>query len=194
MKVQKMKCRSLEMLCMRALLLMLALLLAACATTSPAPARLSLRLAPSTLGASIARQQHLTVEREGRIEELDAALEIDENHLQLVGLAFGQRVMTISYDGRELNSWRHVMLPSQVRPEDVLSDIQLTLWPSEEINKALPSGWRLEDDGLRRTLYFGSETIAVVRYQQMPRWSGTVVLDNVRYHYRLTIQSVPAGP
>jgi hypothetical protein len=189
-----MKCRNPEMLSMRALLLTLVLLLAACASTPPAPARLSLRLAPSTLGASIARQQHLTVEREGRIEELDAALEIDDSHLQLVGLAFGQRVMTISYDGKELNSWRHVMLPSQVRPEDVLSDIQLTLWPADEINKALPSGWRLEDDGLRRTLYLGSETIAVVRYQQMPRWSGTVVLDNVRYHYRLTIQSVPAGP
>jgi len=192
-----MKCRSLEMLSMptmRTMLLALVLLLAACATTPPAPARLSLRLAPATLGASIARQQHLTVEREGRIDELDAALEIDQDHLQLVGLAFGQRVMSISYDGKQLHSWRHLMLPSQVQPEDVLSDIQLTLWPADEINKALPSGWRLEDDGLRRTLTLDGAPYAVVRYQQMPRWSGTVVLENLRYHYRLTIQSVPAGP
>jgi hypothetical protein len=193
-----MKCRP-EMSSLRArllhgFLLLLVLLLAACASAPPQPARLSLRLAPSTLGASIARQQHLTVEREGRIDELDAALEIDQDHLQLVGLAFGQRVMSISYDGKELKSWRHFMLPPQVQPEDVLSDIELTLWPADEINKALPAGWRLEDDGLRRTLFLGSERIAVVRYQQMPRWTGTVVLENLRYRYRLTIQSVPAGP
>lgn len=173
--------------------LALLLLLAACASVPSQSARLSLRLAPSTLGASIARQQHLTVEREGRIEELDAALEIDESHLQLVGLAFGQRVMTISYDGRELKSWRHLMLPSQVQPEDVLRDIQLTLWPAEEIRKALPAGWRLEDDGLRRTLYLADAPVTVIRYQAMPRWAGTVVLENLRYQYRLTIQSVPAG-
>lgn len=175
-------------------LLLTVLMLAGCATAPPQPARLSLRLAPATLGASIARQQHLTVERDGRIDELDAALEIDEQHLQLVGLAFGQRVMTIRYDGKELSSWRHVMLPSQVQPEDVLRDIQLTLWPGDEINKALPAGWRLEDDGLRRTLYFNGTPETVIRYAEMPRWSGTVVLENLRYRYRLTIQSVPAGP
>jgi hypothetical protein len=175
-------------------MLAMLLLLTACASAPPQPARLSLRLAPATLGASIARQQHLKVEREGRIEELDAALEIDESHLQLVGLAFGQRVMSISYDGKELNSWRHLMLPSQVQPEDVLSDIQLTLWPADEINKALPAGWRLEDDGLRRTLYLNGAAVTTIRYQTMPRWNGTVVLENLRYRYRLTIQSVPAGP
>ncbi|HWT72726.1 MAG TPA: DUF3261 domain-containing protein [Oxalicibacterium sp.] len=178
----------------RCCLLLMALALAGCATAPPQPARLSLRLAPAALGASIARQQHLTVEREGRIDELDAALEIDGTHLQLVGLAFGQRVMTISYDGKELRSWRHIMLPSQVQPEDVLRDIQLTLWPGAEISKALPAGWRLEDDGMRRTLLWNGVPETVIRYAGMPRWSGTVVLENLRYHYRLTIQSVPAGP
>lgn len=175
-------------------LLLMVLALAACATPQPQPARLALRLAPATLGASIARQQHLTVEREGRIDELDAALEIDDRHLQLVGLAFGQRVMTIAYDGKDLRSWRHVMLPSQVQPEDVLRDIQLTLWPGIEISKALPADWRLEDEGMRRTLLWNGVPETVIRYTEMPRWSGTVVLENLRYHYRLTIQSVPAGP
>ncbi|HWU97904.1 MAG TPA: DUF3261 domain-containing protein [Oxalicibacterium sp.] len=171
------------------------LALTGCAT-APAPqsARLNLRLSPSSLGASIARQQHLKVEREGRIDELDAALEVDPDHIQLVGLAFGQRVLSLSYDGKELTSWRHVMLPSQVRAEDVLEDLQLTLWPKEAIASALPAGWTIEDDGLHRTLYMNGERIMTVEYQTMPRWSGTVVLENLRYRYRLTIQSVPAGP
>jgi len=172
----------------------LAFLLAGCASAPPQPsARLDLRLAPAALGASIARQQHLTVERDGHVDELDAALEIDPTHLELVGLAYGQRVMTIRYDGKTLTSWRHVMLPAQVQPADVLRDIELTLWPRDAIAAALPAGWRIEDDGLRRTLYLDGAPETVIRYTGMPRWSGTVVLDNLRYHYRLTIQSVAAG-
>lgn len=180
---------------MMRLFLILTLLLGGCATApSPQPARLGLKLAPATLGASIARQQHLKVEREGRIDELNAALEVDAEHVQLVGLAFGQRVLSLSYDGKELQSWRHVMLPAQVRAEDVLEDLQLTLWPRDAISKALPDGWSIEDDGLRRNVYMGQTLVTVIEYAAMPRWSGRVVLENLRYHYKLTIDSVPAGP
>jgi hypothetical protein len=183
---------------MRACLLPV-LLLSGCAILSTpastqAPARLELMLAPSTLGASISRQQHLKVERNGNVDELNAALEIDAHHLELVGLAFGQRVLSLNYDGKKLSSWRHAMLPSQVRAEDVLEDLQLTLWPRDAIAAALPADWRIEDAGLRRILYRGAEPVTVITYSGMPRWSGTVVLENLRYHYRLTIQSVPAGP
>ena len=33
------------------------------------------------------------------------------------------------------------------------------------------------------------EVIATITYGGMPRWQGRAVLDNVRYHYRLTIES-----
>ncbi|MGV8894130.1 MAG: DUF3261 domain-containing protein [Burkholderiaceae bacterium] len=182
---------------MRRWVLFFVLALAGCATVpTPAlqPARLGLKLAPSALGESIALQQHLKVERNGRIDELDAALEVDADHLELIGLAFGQRVLRLYYDGNVLQSWRHAMLPAQVRAEDVLEDMQLTLWPSDSISKALPTGWRIEDSGLRRTLYMDDTAVTVIDYSGLPRWSGTVVLENLRYHYRLTIQSAPTGP
>jgi hypothetical protein len=179
----------------RALLLMLALVLAGCASapTQP-PARLGLKLAPAALGQAISVQQHLKVERQGRTDDLDVALQVEPEALDVVGLAFGQRVLTLHYDGKELSSWRHVMLPSQVKAEDVLEDMQLTLWPVEAVAAALPAGWRVEEKpaasgtGMQRTLYLGEETIMRISYSGMPRWSGTVVLDNLRYHYRLTIQ------
>jgi hypothetical protein len=31
--------------------------------------------------------------------------------------------------------------------------------------------------------------VATITYGGTPRWQGTAVLDNVRYHYRLTIES-----
>lgn len=177
---------------MRPIALLGALVLAGCASTGAvAPARLGLKLAPAALGATISVQQHLTVERNGRTDELDAALEVDAQRLDLVGLAFGQRVLSLRYDGAELTSWRHAMLPAQVRAEDVLEDMQLTLWPAAAIARALPAGWRIEDKDLRRTLYLDERAVATVQYSAATRWSGTVVLENIRYKYRLTIQSAP---
>jgi hypothetical protein len=171
------------------------LALSACGTTPGQPgARLGLKLSPALLGQNIALQQHLKVERNGRIDELDAALEVDGEHLELVGLAFGQRVLSLHYDGKDLSSWRHVMLPAQVRADDVLEDLQLCLWPAAAIAAALPAGWRIEDSGLRRNLYFaaaaGETLVTSIDYSGMPRWSGSVVLNNLRYQYRLSIQSV----
>ena len=163
-------------------------LLAGCATTPPPQARLGLKLAPAALGASISVQQHLKVERAGRTDDLDVALQVEPEAIDVVGLAFGQRVLTMHYDGKELTSWRHVMLPSQVRPEDVLEDMQLTLWPAEAVAAALPDGWRIAEQGTTRSLYLADEPIMRISYSGTPRWSGTVVLENLRYHYKLTIQ------
>ena len=46
------------------------------------------------------------------------------------------------------------------------------------------------DQELRRSLYLDDTLICVIAYSAMPRWSGTVQLDNLRYHYRITIQSL----
>jgi len=163
-------------------------LMAGCATAPPPQARLGLKLPPAALGESISVQQHLKVERAGRIDDLDVALQVEPDAIDVVGLAFGQRVLTMRYDGKELTSWRHMMLPAQVRPEDVLEDMQLTLWPAESIASALPSGWRIAEQGATRTLYLENEPVMTIVYSGAPRWSGTVVLENLRYHYKLTIQ------
>ena len=171
-----------------ALVVAVALLAGGCASAPPPQARLGLKLAPAALGASISVQQHLKVERNGRTDDLDVALQVEPDAIDVVGLAFGQRVLTLRYDGKELTSWRHVMLPSQVRAEDVLEDMQLTLWPAEAIAAALPAGWRVEERGAQRTLYLNNEAVMRIAYSGNPRWSGTVVLENLRYRYKLTIQ------
>lgn len=166
-----------------------------CATLDAQPeARLGLMLAPSTLGESISVQQSLRVERDGRIDHLDVALEVDPERLQLIGLAFGQRVLRLNYDGRHLQTWRHLMLPAQVRAEDILEDVQLTLWPADAIRQALPEGWRIEENGLQRTLLLDDKAVILIEYSNRTRWNGKVELLNLRYHYRLIIRSVPTAP
>ena len=175
-----------------ALVGMLLATLAGCAAApASGPARLGLKLSPAGLGESISVQQHLTVERGGRTDVLDAALEVDDKKLALVGLAFGQRVLTLDFDGMELKTWRHVMLPSQVRGEDVLEDLQLALWPAAEVARALPSGWRIEEQGLQRRIYFDNALVVSIDYSTLPRWQGTIRMNNLRYAYRLTIESAP---
>lgn len=172
-----------------------ALVFSACTTIETKPPqqqslRLGLKLPPSALGATISLQQHFSVERGDRIDELDAALEVDGQHLEMVGLAFGQRVLTMHYDGKELKTWRHQQLPPQVRADEVLEDMQLTLWPIAAIRPALPAGWRIEEVGLRRTLLADDVVVMTIDYSGQPRWNGKITVSNLRYHYRLVIQSV----
>ena len=164
-----------------------------CVAAPPQPARLGLKLAPATLGALLSLQQHLSIERSGRIDELDAALEVDEQRLDLVGLAFGQRVFALHYDGHSLQSWRHPLVPEQLRGEDVLEDLQLTLWPIDVIENALPAGWSIAENGRQRILRLLDQPVLVIDYSGEPRWSGKIELTNLRYQYRLTIQSVSSG-
>lgn len=164
-----------------------------CAGAPPPPLRLGLQLAPATLGRSLSLQQHLVVERQGRTDELDAALEVDGERLDMVGLALGQRMLTLHYDGKSLESWRHPLVPARLRGEDVLEDLQLTLWPLEAIRNALPNGWTIEDNGQRRTLRLDDQPVLTVDYSGEPRWHGRIVLTNLRYGYRLTIDSVASA-
>ncbi len=177
-----------------ALLAVLAVHSFGCADAPAQPARLGLRLAPATLGTSLSLQQHLRIERQGRVDELDTALEIDTERLDMVGLALGQRILALHFDGRSLESWRHPLVPEQLRGEDVLEDLQLTLWPIEVIEKALPAGWSIAEDGRRRTLRLLDQPVLVIDYSAEPRWSGKIELTNLRYQYRLTIQSVSNTP
>jgi hypothetical protein len=170
------------------------LIFGACAVPAHQPARLRLKLAPSALGESISLQQHLTVERNGKVDELEAVLEVDPWRLDLVGLALGQRVLTLHYDGQILNAWRHPLFPPEVRDEDILEDLQLILWPADAVRQALPGGWRIEENGARRTLLIGEMPVTVIDYSGEPRWNGKIELSNLRYQYRLIIQSVSTGP
>lgn len=138
-------------------------------------------------------QQQLIVERDGQANALEAALEIDPQRVDLVAMALHQRVLSLHFDGHALQSWRHPALPAELRAEDVLEDLQLTLWPAETIAAALPAGWRIEENGLRRILRQGEQPVSEIDYSGTPRWLGTIVVNNLRYRYRLTIQSVATG-
>ena len=169
-------------------LVLLGYLITGCA--APAALRLGLKLSPASLGESISLQQRLTVQRDGRIDQLDAALEVDEQSVHLIILMLGQRMLSLVFDGQAVETWRHPAVPAQLRAEDVLEDLQLTLWPADAIRSALPAQWHIEERGLRRVLWFDTAPVIVIDYGGPLRWGSSVELTNLRYGYRITIESV----
>ena len=171
-------------------------LLSACAS-SPPPSEISqansinLRLSPAELGESIQVEQRLTVERDHQIDSLDVALQVDPQSINLVGLVLGKRVLSLHFDGTSLTAWRHPMLPEAVRAEDVLENMQLSLWPADAISRQLPSGWHLQEAAQSRFLFYQNRLVIRIDYTERLRWRGTVRLENFAYHYVLTVETAP---
>ncbi|MGE6761311.1 DUF3261 domain-containing protein [Corallococcus interemptor] len=151
-----------------------------------------LRLAPAALGASVSLAQQLVFAHEqdpGGPRSLEALLEVDPAQLRLAGLALGQRILTLRWDGSHLDEERDPRLPAQFNSALVLRDVQLVYWPADAVRAALPAGWTLEDGPARRTLSKNGREWVTVRYDGSPRWEGRTQLTNHSEHYQLTIES-----
>jgi hypothetical protein len=168
-------------------------LLGAChAAPAPPPDRLHIALSPASFAERLSLQQRVHVEQAGREVDFDAVLDIDSTTITLVGMMMGQRIFTLRYDGSNVTESRSAFLPKEVRAEDVLSDIQLALWPAEAVRSALPAGWSLGDDSTKRVLSQDGIPRTTITYAATPRWTGVVTLQDEQFGYRLVIRSVAA--
>lgn len=169
------------------------LTLAAC-RRSPPPLdnRFRIALSPAAFPQAISLQQHVEVEQAGKTVEFEAVLDVNPQEVTLVGLAFNQRVFTLRYDGQKLAETRSRMLPREVQAADVLSDLQLALWPADVVRAALPAGWTLKDSAAERVLSQSDTIRTVIGYTGTPRWTGNISLANKQYDYRLLIKSAVA--
>ncbi len=170
-------------------------MIAACQSVPPYQHdRLTLALSPASFGQALSLQQQVHVEYTGRTVDLDAVLDIAPDSLTLVGMAFGQRMLTLRYNGTELKETRHPMLPRDVRGADILTDIQMALWPGDAVRAALPGGWTLTDSDTLRTFFRDAQPEVTITYDAVPRWATRVTMRNLRYDYRLVIRSVAEQP
>lgn len=177
---------------MRGLLILAAALLAGCATPPP-PVLPLLQIAPAAFGAPLQLTQRLTVQEAPADpllplseRQLDTLLQLDGQQLRLVALALGQRVLTLSWDGRQLEVQRHPLLPASIDAQRVLRDIALVFAPLSSLRAALPPGWSLDETEAGRTLLQGARPQLRVRYLQ---GRARVEIDNLAEHYQLRIES-----
>lgn len=174
---------------------LLLLLLAACQTLPPPSPLPALQLPPGAFGAELQLAQRLTVTDvpdlpDGPVTErqLDTLLQVDAQQLQLVGLAMGQRVLTLRWDGKDMQVQRHPLLPGAVDAARVLRDVALVFAPLPALQAALPAGWTLDEADGTRVLREAGQPRLSVRYLDGP---AHVEIDNRAEHYQLRIESRP---
>ncbi len=175
---------------MKRRLLLIATLLTGCAAP-PLPSTLPpLRLPPAALGAARwALSQRLSVTRldqpDAPPQRVELQLQLDASGLLLAGFAFGQRVLLMQWDGRDLRVQRHPMLPAEVDTDRMLRDLCLTFWPAEAVRAALPEGWTWEQTATALELRQDGQVRLVV---QRPT-ANIVEIVNRAEGYRLLIES-----
>jgi hypothetical protein len=170
-------------------------MVAACRGAPPdQPDRLRLALSPASFGRTLSLQQQVHVEYAGHIVDFDAVLDIAPDSLTLVGMALGQRMLTLRYDGMKLDEKRNPMLPRDVRGADILTDVQMALWPADAVRAALPAGWTLTDSDTQRTFSKDAQETVTISYDAVPHWTSLVTMRDLRYDYRLVIRSAVEDP
>ncbi len=181
----------------RAVLALLPAWLAACASSTQAPAaRLQLpllHLPPAELGRSLSLVQRLSVYRldapEAAPQSVEVQLEADAQHLRLAGFALGQRVLMLQWDGQQLSVQRHPLLPAEVDTARMLRDLCLVYWPEAALKAHLPEGWSLQlEAGLRRLFHESQEVLRIAFEPQGPDGEKIELLNRVEA-YRLVIES-----
>ncbi len=170
---------------------MLAVGVSGCATVAPKPAEAPLlRLSPASLGRTLNLEQQITIAYPSpqgeQTRDMLALLEADASHTRLAAMAGGQVLARIDWDGQELRVSRSPWAPPELKPERILSDMQLSLWPVAAIQAALPTGWRVESEPGVRRLETGNEVVAEIRYPD----ATTTLFTQRRDGYRLTIRTL----
>lgn len=149
----------------------------------------TLALSPTSLGRVLALQQQWRFTRKDGQDTLDALVEIDHGELRLAVLKAGQLALRLRWDGRQLQQWRAEHLPVSLQGERILSDMQLSLWPLDVINAALPMGWHVTLQAGARQLRHHDEVITTIRYPSAEQ----VVIEQRNAGFSLTITSTPLG-
>jgi hypothetical protein len=130
-----------------------------------------------------------------RAVTMRTAIQLDATGLKVVGItANGQRLFTVSWDGKSVTAEKSALVPDSVDPRRVLADVQLALWPIA----ALQETQRNQDlevsepfAGVRR-LRRGPDLIAEVHYTAGDPWTSRIWLVNFELDYSMTIDTITA--
>ncbi|MEB5705227.1 DUF3261 domain-containing protein [Pantoea anthophila] len=184
-------------------LLLTALLLSACAGPAPDSSRPSawlkpgvkVTLPPPGIHPAFQQQQLLTGQVKGQSQSLLVLLSADEQQIDLAGLSsVGIRLFSLRYDAGGIHTQQLMPLPQMPAASQVLADIMLSYWPRDVWLKQLPSGWRLEDQGLKRRLFDAdNQLVTEIDYLQRGSLRQPISIRQHAFGYQIRIQHLDAS-
>src|SRR5262249_36683162 len=109
---------------------------------------------PAAMGRPIEAVQMVTAHHDGNNITFEAHLSITPQQVLLVGAdVTRQRLMTVTWHGRQIEVQAAPSLPKDVRPGAILADLVVLYWPEDAVRQALrKSGAELAVDATRRTV------------------------------------------
>jgi hypothetical protein len=142
-------------------------------------------------GPAVTATQEVSGEWNGRTRTLLCALELDETHLAVAGLATtGLNLFTLEYDGETLSVHKSELIPQELDPRAVVADLQLAFWPAPALRDALGDDWQLQVTSRNRRLYRGGRLAVLVSYGDSDPWAGTVRLQDLQLGYQITVKTL----
>lgn len=173
--------------------------------TIPMPEDLGYRLTASQL---IGAQWGEPAEQKQQ-QQLPVQLEVDQNKVALAGFSsWGARILTLSYQDQIIEASVLTGLETTLpKPEQVLFNLMITLWPIESWQPHLAQiGWQLTESNQQRQLFDDKgNLVADIHYQsneipvapaQTARdpsrsyLDGTITFSNHQLGYTITIKTL----
>lgn len=150
-------------------------------------------LPPNALDTEVEVRQRLVLLRGEESRSMQVAIRVDAERLTLIGLSdLGQRLFTLTSDGRQADLTSRVPDLRGLDPNWILTDLQLAYWPLPSLRAALPEELRLEQRAALRTLWRDRRLLWLGFNESEEPWHGELVVYNLRLGYRLDIQ--PLAP
>lgn len=193
---------------LRAPWLVLALLLASCATHSAGPVADKVQVAPTLtlimpqpgdLGRSFEVSQLVTAHYGDQTYVFEGHLSARPDRFLMIGLdTTGRRALTITWTDFGITYEAAPWVPAKLRPENILADMVLLYFPDAVIGKALAaSGGTVTTSVSRRVIGVDGKATITADYQPTvpgDPWSGHQHYRNLAWGYELDIQTAEPGP
>jgi hypothetical protein len=146
------------------------------------------------LGYSLTASQLITAQWAEQTHQLPVQLQVDGQKLALAGFSsWGSRILSLTYENQTIEA---SVLPglddTLPKPEQVLFNLMLTLWPLDAWHKPLENvGWQLIETAQHRQLIDNKGiVIADINYQSPQHLDGDITFINHQFGYTITIKTL----
>lgn len=151
----------------------------------PTPAQLQHSLTVSQLiSAQWGEQQQ---------QQLLVQLQVDSEQVVLAGFSsWGARILSLNYTAGKIDTYIMPGLGESLpKPEQVLFNVMLAIWPAESWYTSLNSiGWRLQEQPLKRLLINSDNQVVVeISYTTTPHLAGLITFKHIPLNYTIKIET-----
>jgi len=153
---------------------------------------------PEQLGYEVNASQLVSATWGDETQQLPVQLEATKNKVILAGFSsWGTRILSLEYQNEQVSaSVLNGLEETLPKPEQVLFNLMLTLWPMEAWHQPLSQiGWHMVESGNTRTIKDDTgSNIILITYQEgsssQDRLSGSIEFQHLQLGYTIRIQTL----